>query len=92
MRALLFLLCVATAEAATFCPYRLPGNDKSERWVNLTVVQYVELSDTEAHLVFGGGNLGSGHDVKIPLKSRDEGQKLLRDLVDTSRRCDPSPQ
>lgn len=89
MRLLLLLLCCAgPAVAAPFCPWKVPGDAKPERHINLTVVQYVELTDNELHIAYGGGNLGSGHDIRLSLKNRDEGQKLLQDMRDTARRCD----
>ncbi|WP_035059912.1 hypothetical protein [Andreprevotia chitinilytica] len=86
------LLIPALSQAGPFCPWKLPGDAKSERYLNLTVVQYIELTDSELHLTYGGGNLGSGHDARIPVKSRDEAQKLLQDMRDTAKHCDqPAP-
>ncbi|MBB5191228.1 hypothetical protein HNQ50_001951 [Silvimonas terrae] len=85
-------LTSAAAEAAPFCLWHAPwGKDmqgKPDRWLNLTVVQYVDVTDNDVHIVFGGGNLGSGHDLHIQVKNRDEAQKVLKDLNDTAKACD----
>jgi hypothetical protein len=85
-------LASTTAQAAPFCLWHAPwGKDmqgKPDRWLNLTVVQYIDVTDTDVHIVFGGGNLGSGHDLHIQVKNRDEAQKILKDLNDTAKACD----
>lgn len=90
LRFLPFLLfAMAPLQAATFCLYPLPAMEgKPSRMVNLTVVQFVELTDRELKISFGGGNLGSGHEVLIPLKSRAEGQRFLEEMAAQSRQCD----
>ncbi|MDR3427213.1 MULTISPECIES: hypothetical protein [Silvimonas] len=85
-------LTSASVAAAPFCLWHAPwGKDvqgKPDRWLNLTVVQYVDVTDNDVHVVFGGGNLGSGHDLHIPVKNRDDAQKILKDLTETARTCD----
>lgn len=88
--ALLFSACTfshAAESAPAFCLYKITNDGKSERFVNLTVVQYVELNDTDVKLFFGGGNFGAGHEVKLPVKNRDEGRQLLRDLQKAGKEC-----
>ncbi|WP_028452691.1 hypothetical protein [Chitinilyticum aquatile] len=85
----LLLPVIAPLQAATFCLYPLPpAEGKPSRMLNLTVVQFVELADRELKISFGGGNLGSGHEVLIPLKNRAEGQRMLDEMAAQSRQCD----
>lgn len=72
----------------TFCLYEVPGNSETgARWINLTVMQYVELTDTKLHLDYGGGNYGSGHETDIPVKSKEEGLALLKEIQKTAHKC-----
>lgn len=73
--------------AATFCPWKIPNEAKTERFVNLTVVQFVDLSDEDVKIAFGGGNLGSGYDIRIPTKNRDEGSKIIKSMQETAKQC-----
>ncbi|WP_373976344.1 hypothetical protein NT239_06125 [Chitinibacter sp. SCUT-21] len=75
--------------ASPFCPWKLPSADaKSDKYINLTVVQFIQLNDEELQISYGGGNLGSGHDVRLPTKNREEGTKLLKSMSDTAKQCD----
>ncbi|STR46023.1 hypothetical protein [Iodobacter fluviatilis] len=77
--------------AAPFCPWPVPGSE-TKRFINLTVVQTIEITDEELRIAFGGGNLGSGHEIKLSIKNRADGLKTLQEMSDTARRCDqPSP-
>ncbi|QLI80871.1 hypothetical protein HZU75_04630 [Chitinibacter fontanus] len=89
------ILAILLASAAThslaspFCPWKIPSTEaKSERFINLTVVQFIVQNDEELQISYGGGNLGSGHDLRIPTKNRDEGSKLLKSMLDTAKQCD----
>ncbi|QLG88630.1 hypothetical protein HQ393_10480 [Chitinibacter bivalviorum] len=87
---LFLLLCSAhIASASPFCPWKLPGPDaKNDRFINLTVVQFINQSDEELQISYGGGNLGSGHDIRIPTKNREEGTKILKSMLETAKQCD----
>ncbi|XZG69447.1 hypothetical protein ACTSKR_12400 [Chitinibacteraceae bacterium HSL-7] len=83
------LVCAThAAMAAPFCPWLVPGDGKSERYVNLTVVQYIDVGDDAVRIAFGGGNLGSGHELNLPVKSRAEAHALLEKMQQASRQCD----
>ena len=92
MRATSFTIAMACslafsgAQAATFCAWKIPNDDK--RWINLTVVQYIDVGDEDVRIAFGGGNLGSGYDIRIPTKSREDGAKILKAMQDASKQCD----
>lgn len=88
---LAILLATATAHslASPFCPWKIPSAEtKSERFINLTVVQFIVQNDEELQISYGGGNLGSGHDLRIPTKNRDEASKLLKSMQETAKQCD----
>lgn len=81
------LLFSHAAIAAPFCPWPVPGTE-TRHFINLTVVQTIDISDTEFRIAFGGGNLGSGHEIKLALKQRADGLKILQDMGETARLCD----
>ena len=81
-------LTAASSFAATFCPWKAPAEVKPERFINLTVVQYVDLSDEEIRISFGGGNLGGGYEVKVATKNREDGMKILKSMQEASKQCD----
>ena len=69
--------------STAFCLYELPADDSGKRrWLNLGIVQYVEFNRNELKIAYGGGNLGSGHEFKIPISSpaqlQDELDKIKR--------------
>ncbi|QBC44169.1 hypothetical protein C1H71_11925 [Iodobacter fluviatilis] len=84
---LISLILCQTALASPFCPWPVPGSD-SKRFINLTVVQTIDINDEEIKVAFGGGNLGSGHEIKTAIKNRAEGQKILQEMSEAARRCD----
>ena len=86
--AVLVSCTINCVSAAPFCAWKIPLETKPERWINLTVVQYIDLGDEEVKISFGGGNLGSGYDAKIPVKSRDEAAKILKSMQDSAKLCE----
>ncbi|AZN37616.1 hypothetical protein [Iodobacter ciconiae] len=81
------LLLSHSCFAAPFCPWPVPGNE-TKRFINLTVVQTIDIGNEELRIAFGGGNLGSGHEIKLAIKSHAEGLKTLQEMTETARRCD----
>lgn len=81
-------LTASHAVAATFCPWKVPSDAKTERFINLTVVQFVDLGDEDVKIAFGGGNLGSGYDIRIPSKSRDDSGKIIKSMQEAAKQCD----
>ncbi|WP_297573528.1 hypothetical protein [uncultured Deefgea sp.] len=74
--------------AATFCPWKIPSDSKTERLINLTVVQFIDVNDEEVKIAFGGGNLGSGHDIRLATKNRDDGNQLIKSMQNAAKQCD----
>ena len=73
--------------STAFCLFALPPDNATQRLINLGIVQYVDLRADEVRIYFGGGNLGSGHEARIPVKSRDEADAVLARLRATATRC-----
>lgn len=84
----LMLSLAVPVTAAPFCPYKLPGEGKVERYLNLTVVQYVDISDDTVLVSYGGGNFGAGHELRIKVPNRAEGLEWLRKMSDAAKACD----
>ena len=77
--------------SASFCLYGLPADGDSQRFVNLGIVQFVDVHTDYVQLTYGGGNLGSGHEARIPVKSHDEALALLNKLRQTAEECARRP-
>lgn len=75
------------AGSTAFCLFALPPDNATQRLINLGIVQYVDLRTDEVRIYFGGGNLGSGHEARIPVRSRDEADAVLARLRATATRC-----
>lgn len=75
------------AGSTAFCLFPVPADGGVQRWINLGIVQYVDVRTDEVRLYYGGGNLGSGHEARIPVKSRDEADTILTRLRRSAARC-----
>ncbi len=74
--------------STAFCLYEVPVDDSAKRrWINLGIVQYVEITPKEVRLVYGGGAFGAGHDSKIPVASMEEAQTVLEKLRRIAAAC-----
>jgi hypothetical protein len=74
--------------SAGFCLFELPlPSAPVRRLINLSIVQYVELTGEELRIYYGAGNLGNGHEAKMPLKSREQGLEILSRMRQTARNC-----
>jgi len=77
--------------STAFCLFPLPAENGNQRWVNLGIVQYVEARADAVQITYGGGNLGSGYDAKIPVKSADEARAVVIRLRQTAEDCARRP-
>lgn len=75
------------AGSSAFCLFPLPSDSGVQRWINLGIVQYVDVRPDEVRIYFGGGNLGSGHEARIPAKGREEADALLARLRHAGAVC-----
>jgi hypothetical protein len=71
-----------------FCLFELPDDGSGKlRFVNLTIVQFVELGKEELKIVYGGGALGSGYEAKVALKDPEEGKAIIDRMRKTAGAC-----
>lgn len=71
-----------------FCLFELPDDGSGKhRYINLTIVQFVELGKDELKITYGGGALGSGYEAKVALKTPEEGKALLERMRKTAADC-----
>ncbi len=73
--------------STAFCLFEVPAEGDVQRLVNLGIVQYMELSKEDLRVFFGGGNLGSGHETSIRVKSRAEGLEWVARMQATAHDC-----
>ncbi len=80
---------VQKSGSTAFCLYELPGdgNGGRRRWVNLGIVQYVEIGRSDVTIYYGGGNFGSGHEARIPVANPQEALVLLHKMAERARSC-----
>ena len=79
----------ATAASSTaFCLYELPADGEGKRrWINLGIVQYVELVRNELKIYYGGGNFGGGYEARIPITADTPIQDVLDKIRQTAAGC-----
>lgn len=74
--------------STAFCLFEVPSDEPGKRrWINLGIVQYVEATRTELRIYYGGGSLGSGHEVRIPFAGMEEAATLMEKLRKTATAC-----
>ena len=73
--------------STAFCLFELPANGEKRVLINLAIVQHIEVLRDELKIAYGGGNLGSGHDVRIAFKSTEDANGLLRRLKQAATDC-----
>ena len=74
--------------STAFCLYEVPSDEAGKRrWINLGIVQYVEVTAKDVKLVYGGGAFGAGHESRIPVASMDEAQAILEKLRRIAAAC-----
>lgn len=77
-----------SAGSPAFCLYELPADSGGrKRWINLAIVQYVETTHDELKIVFGGGNLGSGYEARVPIANPDDASLQLQKMMDRAALC-----
>lgn len=71
-----------------FCLFQLPDDGSGkQRYINLTIVQFIELGKDELKIVYGGGALGSGYETRVVLSSPEQGKALLDRMRKTAADC-----
>jgi len=82
----------SSAPASTaFCLFELPARSEPQgefrTLINLGIVQYIELWPQEVRIYYGGGNLGSGHEARMPVANTDEGRAVIGRMQAAAARC-----
>jgi hypothetical protein len=71
-----------------FCLYEIPLDETGKRrWINLGIVQYVEVTRTEVKIAYGAGSLGSGHEAKIAVAGMEEAMAILEKMRRVAAAC-----
>lgn len=74
--------------STAFCLYEIPSDDAAKRrWINLGIVQFVEIGAKELRIFYGGGAFGSGHEARIAVGSFEEAQQVLEKLRRVAAAC-----
>jgi hypothetical protein len=73
--------------STAFCLFEVSGHGEKKVFINLGIVQYIEVLRDELRISYGGGNLGSGHEVRLPIKNVDEANVFLQRLKQTAADC-----
>ncbi|MDE2583778.1 MAG: hypothetical protein KGN39_00145 [Betaproteobacteria bacterium] len=74
------------AGSTAFCLFEVPMDPERRVWLNLGIVQYVDLRADGLRIYYGGGNLGSGHEFYLKA-SREEGIAFLKNMQAAAARC-----
>ncbi|CAG4885293.1 conserved exported protein of unknown function [Georgfuchsia toluolica] len=78
----------ATKGSTAFCLYELPPDeDGKRRWINLGMVQYLEFVRNELRIYYGGGNLGSGHEARLPGAGPGQPEETLEKIRQAAADC-----
>ena len=78
----------ATTGSTAFCLYELPADGEGKRrWINLGIVQYIELNRNELRIYYGGGNFGGGYEARIPVPADIPVQDVLDKIRQTGASC-----
>lgn len=75
------------AGSPAFCLFEVPASGERRQWVNLAHILYIEQRNEEIRAYFGGGNLGSGHEARIPAKTPEEAAAVLQKMRNEAARC-----
>lgn len=74
------------AGSTAFCLFEVPMDPERRVWLNLGIVQYVDLRADGLRIYYGGGNLGSGHEFHLRA-SREESLAFLQKMQVAAARC-----
>lgn len=78
---------VPAPASAAFCLFEFPADGEKRAWLNLGIVQYIELRPAELRIYYGGGNLGSGHELRMPIAGADEGLAIMQRMQAAAAAC-----
>ena len=76
------------AGSTAFCLFELPADGSGRRrFINLGIVQYVDVVESEVRIAYGGGNFGAGHDANVPTASTQDAIALIERMKRTAAAC-----
>ena len=74
--------------STAFCLFEVPLDESGKRrWINLGIVQYVEVTQTEVRIFYGAGSLGSGHEARIVVASMEAALQVLEKMRRVAAAC-----
>ncbi|MCF8199846.1 MAG: hypothetical protein K9J42_13865 [Sulfuritalea sp.] len=74
--------------STAFCLYEVPVDDDGKRrWINLGIVQYVELTDTKLTIYYGGGAFGAGHETRYTIENPAQALAILQKMRAVASAC-----
>lgn len=74
--------------STAFCLYEIPADETGKRrWINLGIVQYVEVTRTELKIAYGAGSFGSGHEARFAVTSMEEALTVLEKMRRVASAC-----
>lgn len=74
--------------SSSFCLLQVPSDDPAkQRWINLGIVQYIETTQNELRIAYGGGNFGAGHDLRLVYASPEEALAQLDRMRQAAADC-----
>lgn len=71
----------------SFCLFELPPEGDKRLWMNLGLVQYIELRPAELRVYYGGGNFGSGQKLRVPVVSQGDGLAFIKRMQAAAASC-----
>lgn len=74
--------------STAFCLYEVPVDDHGKRrWINLGIVQYVETTETELKIFYGGGAFGGGHEARYAIAEPAQALAILEKMRAVAAAC-----
>ncbi len=74
--------------STAFCLYEVPVDDDGKRrWINLGIVQYVEMTATELTIYYGGGAFGAGHEARYTIENPAQALAILQKMRAVAAAC-----
>lgn len=89
----LYDLALAQVETSPFfCLFETQPDGEKRTWINLSTVQYIEMRQHDLRIYYGGGKLGSGFELRVPIASKDEGLAFMKKMQTTAASCGGATQ
>ncbi|MCK9387236.1 MAG: hypothetical protein M0Q22_02420 [Sulfuritalea sp.] len=84
----LYDLALAQVDTSPFfCLFEIPPDGEKRVWINLSTIQYIEMRQHDLRIYYGGGKLGSGHELRVPIVGKDDGYAFMKKMQTTAVSC-----